>query len=402
MNYAIGLSDNCRNFSVEISYFTALKDEERSVFLSPFGLWTFLFNIVLGVSGSSAIQLRTAVILRNKNEESLVKHFRDFRNDVLKTNTPDVPLTMKGYIFLDGDFQINSEYYGNITYDAEIVNKVLELKIIRTATNLINSYLSHSQDLILTEKDVHKSRMVMSSSLHFRGQWHFTFNESKTTIEFFYDEHGNITGEVVMMHQRNRFPLANIKEMGAYVLELPFGSRGKYCLLILLPSPGKTVTDVYKTLTAFPIKDIFYRMYNDTQNYENIDVRIPRFRINNDIVLKEPLQNMGVYDIFNQEHADFTRVSNEKIFVSTIKQRADIEVTESGIVSSAVTSAVFVSDAKTNSGSAGMTSDFRRPHLVYRINPPGYIVNKPFLYFVIEKCTVTIVFGGVFLKPSDH
>ncbi|GBP82043.1 Serine protease inhibitor 77Ba [Eumeta japonica] len=383
INCQVDFSDRPRNFSVVLVHHTAV-EAGGHVVISPFGIWTLMTGVALGASGNSYEELRSAFILP-RSEKALLRGYKSITGRVLKTGTTDVSLVSKNYMFLDDDFEISPDFRRTIIFDFEAVIKVLDFNDPTTAARLANNYISNSGAKVtnvLTSDDFMEARMILTNVISFKGLWGLPFNRNDTAVEPFYGEDGSVIGEVNMMYQKSQFPFANIKQTGAFALELPYGSNGKYSMLILLPSPGKTVMDTYRTLATFTINDILERLANDTQKYglEDVEVRIPRFKISTNVVLNKPLDKMGVRDIFEPRAANFARVTRESIYVSAIVHKADIEVTESGTVASASTSAVFAD----------------------RISAPSYVANRPFIYFVMEKTTTTIIFGGIYSKPTVY
>ncbi|GBP82038.1 Serine protease inhibitor 77Ba [Eumeta japonica] len=227
--------------------------------------------------------------------------------------------------------------------------------------------------------------MVMNSQATFKASWKLRFEVLDTTIAL-YNENGNIINEVHMMRQRNRFAFSHIKEMDAFVLELPYGPDGKYCMLIVLPSPGRFITEVYRKLMKLSLVNIMDRLGKDTQNFglENIEVRIPRFEIKTylESSLDTALTKMGMSEIFDWELADFSRLTEEWVYVSTVDHYASVHVNESGAVASSGTTVVFVDtlDKTTSDSGGGRSSATENP-----IYSPGFIANRPFIYLVIEK-----------------
>jgi serpin B len=100
-------------------------------------------------------------------------------------------------------------------------------------------------------------------------------------------------------------------------------------------------------------------------------------------VLNETLQAMGMVQAFQPGVADFRGISspdggNPGLFVSLVKQKAYVDVNEDGTEAAAVT--VVVIDRF-----SGGSFDFR--------------ADRPFLFFIRERLSGTILFAGAFLGP---
>lgn len=87
--------------------------------------------------------------------------------------------------------------------------------------------------------------------------------------------------------------------------------------------------------------------------------------------------------MFNAELADFSGFSgDQKYYVSFIRQKAYIAVDEKGTEAAAATGLVL--------SITSITTSNRRP----------FICNKPFVYFIRNNNSGTILFGGIIRKPE--
>lgn len=83
--------------------------------------------------------------------------------------------------------------------------------------------------------------------------------------------------------------------------------------------------------------------------------------------------------MFDYAKADLLRMFPHYLYVSRIIQKAEIDVNEEGTVASAA---------------AGGTLANKSP-------PPKFQANKPFLYFIVNKVTRSIVFEGIVSEPPQ-
>ncbi|XP_053620017.1 serine protease inhibitor 2.1-like [Plodia interpunctella] len=379
---AVDFSERPRNFSIELVYHTA-QQTGGHVVISPFGIWTLMTGVALGATDNSYQQLANAFILP-KNKASLINGYKKLTDVVLNPNTDGVQLTSKNFVFLDENFNVFPDFKRTVQNDFGAAVKVLNFKDPNSA-NVANSYIETSGGRVtnvLRSDDFRESRMILTNVISFKGLWSSPFNKSDTVVEPFYNEEKTVTGSVNMMYQKGQFPYSNVRELQSFVLEIPYGDDGKYSMIFVLPYPNMKVSEVYKNFANFGLKDVFKTLQRDVDEYglEDIDVKIPRFHITTNVVMNKPLNDMGVYDIFQPDSASFDRVTKEDIFVSAIVHKADIEVTETGTVASAATSAYFAD----------------------RISSPSFYANRPFVYFVIEKSTTTVLFGGIYSKPTVY
>ncbi|XP_045454997.1 serine protease inhibitor 2.1-like [Melitaea cinxia] len=377
----VEFSGRPRNFSIELLHHTQLETDGHVV-ISPFGIWTLMTGVALGATGRSRSQLARAFLLP-KNQNTILDGYKNLTKIVLEPKTQGVQLTSKNFVFTDKGFAIYPDFkraltsnFGAMLIELDFTNPKSAARIANTAIESSGATVSN----VLRSDDFEKSRMIVTNVISFKGLWSSPFNESDTTVEKFYDENKKEIGQVKMMYQRAMLPYSNLQAISASVVELPYGNDNKYSMLIILPYPKINVAEVYQKLSVVTLKDIFAKLESDVKEFgiEDVDVKLPRFKISTNVVLNKPLNSMGVTDIFNPKLAKFEKVSKNELYISAIVHKADIEVTESGTVASAATSAYF--------------SD--------RISTPTIEANRPFIYFVIEKSTTTIIFSGIYSKPS--
>lgn len=374
-------SDRPRNFSLALLYHTA-QQTDGHVVISPFGIWSLMSGVALGATGNTFDELQRAFLFP-RNGQKLINGYKELTSAVLNPKSSDVTLTSKNFMFLDMSFFINQEFKSIIQTDFQAAVKTLDFADPASAAKNANSYIQNSGakvSNVLTSDDFSESRMILTNVISFKGLWGLPFNKTDTTEEPFFNDKGAEIGKVNMMYQKAPIPYSNIRPLKAHAAELPYGHDGKYSMLIILPYPKINYLEVYNNFKKFSLQDVFKNLEADVKQFgaEEIDVRIPRFQISTNVVLNKPLNSMGVYEIFEPVRATFGKVTKEPLFVSAIVHKAEIEVSETGTVASASTTADF--------------SD--------RITSPSFQANRPFIYFVIEKSTTTVIFGGIYSKPS--
>ncbi|CAH0715039.1 unnamed protein product, partial [Brenthis ino] len=377
-------SPRARNFSIEILHNTQ-SETDGHVVISPFGIWTLLTGLALGANGKSQSQLTRALVLpRNKNK--ILKGYKNLTKSVLEPRTQKVKLENKNFVFLDKDFDISRDFENTLKSDfgAEVRN--LDFKNSTAAAQVANGFIKESgvtMSDVLRAEDFNVKGMLLTNVISFEAPWSFPFNTSDTKPEDFYNEHGEKIGKVNMMYQLGEFSVTDVPSLQAYALEMPYGSEGddKFSMLIILPHPKINVNEVYKRFTTATLGDICEKLQKDIAEFgiNELYVKLPRFKISTNIILNGPLNRMGVFDIFNPYEANFNKITKENIYISSIVHKADIEVTEYGTKATAHSVAV----------------------LNTKIFPKELIFDRPFIYFVLEKPTTTVIFNGIYSKPSQ-
>lgn len=197
----------------------------------------------------------------------------------------------------------------------------------------------------------------------------------------FYTEDGRTIDNVPMMYQRGNFPVALVADIDAGVLELPYGETNRLCMLILMPRHEKTLTDVYAKLRNVTVSQIIREVHKydaDEEAQDNeVDVTLPRFKLDSDLELRTVLERMGIKDLFNPAKARLDKLSRYQTFVSRVFHKAVIEVNEEGTVAAAAT---------------GGTISFKQ-------KPTQFNVNKPFAFLIVERERSIVLFAGQVRQP---
>ncbi|KAK9708950.1 Serpin (serine protease inhibitor) [Popillia japonica] len=88
---------------------------------------------------------------------------------------------------------------------------------------------------------------------------------------------------------------------------------------------------------------------------------------------------MGIKDVFNERDADLDNIAqNVELYVSRIMHSAKITVDEEGAVASSAT--VVETESK--------------------MEPPIFRANRPFLFFLYDKYTKSVIFAGKYADPK--
>uniref|UniRef100_A0A672IXV5 Alpha-1-antitrypsin homolog n=1 Tax=Salarias fasciatus TaxID=181472 RepID=A0A672IXV5_SALFA len=125
-----------------------------------------------------------------------------------------------------------------------------------------------------------------------------------------------------------------------------------------------------------------YRFQHWTQSFfkNNVDLSLPKFSISAEASLKQILQELGVTDAFSAA-ADFSGLSEDiKLKVSKVSHQAALSVDETGTEAAAAT-----------------TVEFERMSLLESFKLK---LNRPFLVFIVDSSTETILFMGKINNPT--
>lgn len=218
------------------------------------------------------------------------------------------------------------------------------------------------------------TKLVLVNAVYFKGTWQDSFEKELTQPAQF-----NLPTEKVEVPFMNREGSYRYFELdGAQVLELPYSGR-KLSMLVILPPEGVgTLAACEKALTPENLNTIVEGLAPT-----KVKVSIPKFTITwGAESLIEPLKLLGLTVPFGED-ADFSGMTGDKsLVISDIFHKAFVEVSEEGTEAAAATAAVAVTRAT--------------------LDPPEvpvFTADRPFIFFIREKKTGSIIFMGRVVDP---
>jgi len=287
---------------------------------------------------------------------------------------PSVTLQIANIVAADQDVVLEDTYKQNMSdyYEADVAS----LDFSEPASlDYLNGWCNEKTEGMIPkiiDELSPEAKLVLMNAIYFKATWTEKFDEQDTKEETFTKADG--TAATVPMMYRNALIQYGANDVFSSVC-LPFGSGDKYRMYVLLPSEGKSVDDVVKALT----NDFWER--NMPVGNAIVDLKLPRFKTNSDIKLNDLISQLGAPSMFDSEKADFAGISKnyKDLYVSLLKQKAAIEVSEEGTKASAVTVAMI----DTTSG----PMDYKKA---------TFHADRPFVYLIQEWDTRAVFFIGTY------
>jgi serine protease inhibitor len=247
-----------------------------------------------------------------------------------------------------------------------------------TAVQLINAWVNEKTNTLIPkiiDEIPGGTVMYLVNAVYFKGQWRNQFDKGNTQKKPFRLADGTeIQAESMIQHETHPF----YQGSGFIAIELPY-NQGNYVMSILLPDAGKTVDDVISSLSQEN-----WNTWSGQFANRDIQLQLPKFKYEyNEKQMKPILSDMGIGVAFDPDNADFTRINSDGgLYISKVIHKTYIENNEEGTEAAAVT-AVEV----------GVTS--AGPDQTYY-----FTIDRPFVYFIQEKSTGTILFIGTVMNPN--
>ena len=114
---------------------------------------------------------------------------------------------------------------------------------------------------------------------------------------------------------------------------------------------------------------------------KDVDLKLPRLKVGSDAnSLVETLEAMGVKKAFSRIEAEFGKMSDKDLYISSVQQTVSVTINEEGTEAAAVTDIGF--DSADNP-----------------LEPAVFHANRPYVFVLEEESTGTVLFVGKVQKP---
>ena len=208
--------------------------------------------------------------------------------------------------------------------------------------------------------------MYLINALYFKSKWQFEFKKADTKQDDF-TKSDNQKKKVNMMVQES-VTLPFYADQYLTCVEMPYGNQA-FSMVAILPAYSMGIDQLIEYLD----NDNWQNVVNNLHE-QKISLGLPRFKIECELPLNEPVKNVGMLRIF---FGGLGNISDSPLAVSNIKQKTFVEVNEEGTEAAAVT-VISVFETSSGGGSASIP----------------FFANRPFLYLIKEKSTGAILFIG--------
>lgn len=219
-----------------------------------------------------------------------------------------------------------------------------------------------------------RAAFVLASGMSLWAGWDHPFPVHMTASAIFHSPSGSSLIELMTDEIRCRY--AQREDIQG--VEIPLG-RSTWTMLFLLPSdPEGRLSELESRLTLE-----FLERLRDVLTAESVRVFLPRFRVQSSFELESACRATGLALPFSMT-ADFSRMTEQPVYLDSARQRTLLKVGEEGIEASAATALM---------GGFGGTSD-EKTAIVFR-------ADHPFVYLLRDNRSDTILMIGRYVGPEE-
>ena len=369
-----GLIEASNRFAFDLLREVSQRDTASNLFLSPLSASMALGMTMNGAHGETFTGMRSALGFGTMSPEEINASYRSLI-DLLLGLDEGVDMRVANSIWVRQGFPLHEPFVRSSREHFEASVAALDFSDA-AAPGTINAWVDRGtkgkiQEIIDTIDD--DVMLYLINAIYFKGSWAMRFDPAATREAPFHRADGS-QQHVRMMH----LPEGKVRHLWtpeAQIVDLPYG-RGAFSMTLVLPAAERPLGDLVRSLDAERWNGWLTQLAE-----QEMDVFLPRFRLEYEQLLNETLKALGMETAFDDQAADFRGMSprGADLYLSKVKQKTFIEVSEEGTEAAAVTAV----EVKAVSA------------------PPSFRADRPFLVAIRERLSGTILFLGTIGAPPS-
>jgi serpin B len=360
-------------FGFELFNQLQLKDRGKNVFYSPLSVALALSMTYNGAAGETKEAMRRTLKIEGLSLDELNEASAALLNS-LKSSDPKVELAIANSLWARQDVKFREDFIqrNRQFFAAEVASLDFGASSALTTINDWVSRNTKSKIPSIIDRINPDDVMFLINAVYFKGQWENKFEKELTRNAPFYPRSGQ-QKEVPLMSQSGDYQYYRGDKFQA--VRLFYGAKGA-SLDLFLPDKNSSIDGLLKRL-SFEQCGQWTKRFHQAEG----DIKIPRFKMDYESRLNDPLIAMGMGVAFAGGKADFSGMCDPKgLYISEVKHKAVVEVNEEGTEAAAATSVTMAESAAL----ARFT----------------FIVDRPFLMMIRDRRTDAILFMGVVVDPK--
>ncbi|XP_056139473.1 serpin peptidase inhibitor, clade F (alpha-2 antiplasmin, pigment epithelium derived factor), member 2b [Lampris incognitus] len=349
--------DAMQRLGIQLLQMLPTTPEEPNVIISPLSISLALSQLALG-----AVNETQELLMQHLHGNALPCYHDSLHNILMQLHNSDLQIATR--IFLSQGFEAKQQFVhqSQQLYDSETVAlEGLEQinKWVEKATNgKITKFFSSLPPNLL---------LMLINAIHFKGEWKARFDPRFTSKGAFNIDDKHLV-DVEMMEGANH-PLSTFidSELEAQVARFSF--QKLMSLLVVVPMSDQV--NVSTLIPKLNVSDLYERLPKERA----VQVKVPKFKLENSRELKDILTNLGLGEMFSKPN--LANIADGPLLVSKIMHKVCMEIHEEGAEAAAATSVV-----------------------ISRASNPIFSLNRPFFLALIDDTTQVPILMGVITNPN--
>ena len=341
--------------------------------ISPYSAQVALSMAMNGAADSTFMQMRDVLGYSGMGIEEINSYNKKLI-DGLDFVAEDIRATFANSLWLNSNnfrnpsVEVLPEYKISMleNYDAEVealdFSSPAALKYVnRWCSSKTNSHI----DKIADELNPN-SVVMLINAIYFKAPWDEPFEKKYNFKDYFYSTAGD---KQTVEFMNDCFYSSYCKNDNFEIAGKGYGKTHQYSFYVLLPSEGVAPEDCFADLNT----DMWGNLRFETAM---VNFYIPKFKVENRTSIIPTLISMGMTEPFDVK-ADFSNLADaDSIHITDATQSNVFMINEKGTEAASTT--------KVDIGYDGSPT-FKKV---------DFTVNRPFLFFVMENSTKTVLFAG--------
>lgn len=350
-------------------------DENNNILISPLSAFMAISLVYNGAEGNTKDEIAKVLGLNNMSVDDLNRANASLL-ELLDRDLEAVQLEIANSVWVNQDFNIKDAFVKNTTdfYQADITNiDVLDDGSVDKINNWVSKSTKNKIDEIIAAPLDRDLVALLINALYFNGKWTKKFDEQRTELAPFFAKDKKVEVPMMLLESELKY----MENASFQAVKLPYGNS-EISMNVFLPRENSSIDNFIENVTVDNWQD-----WNTTFKDKKGTIKLPRFQIEYEVNLNEPLKLLGIEDAFNSRKADFPHMikENEQLWIDEVKQKTYMDVNEEGTEAAAVTSIAVVKE------SAIIEDTFYME------------VNRPFFITITDDETDTILFMGIIENP---
>ena len=349
-----------------------LSKDGATVLISPASIDIALSMTYNGAAGETQSGMAKALSLDGMSSDELNSAQKKLREQLLDSAS-DITLSIANSLWSKNGYAFDTTFLANARdfYSA----RISELDFANPDAPLtINGWVKENTRGKITkmiDEIPDNAILYLLNAIYFKGTWTYQFDKAKTSDLVFHHPSGDRPRPLMALSTDFDY----FEDSLVQAVRLPYGESQQFAMIVLLPRDNTTLAALTDSLSF----DRWNTWMSELSTRAGT-VRLPRFTLNYEAGLNEPLTAMGMGKAFDPTGADFSKMISGvagNVYITAVKHKTFIEVNEEGTEAAAVTSV-----------EVGITS-FTGP-------PPPFtmIVDRPFFCAIADRESGLILFMG--------
>ena len=255
-----------------------------------------------------------------------------------------------------------AEWYFASSYRVPMGTEEADAAIASWLNQQTGGLLSEETGNIRTEEE---NLLRLYNTIYYKAGWRRAFESSQTETDTFTAANGS-KQQVDFLHQTGEGTYRKGEGYTAAPKTLECGR-----MVFVLPDEGVTPESLLQ-------REGFLAELTECDDGARVVWSVPKFDVKSSVELEDVLRTLGVADAFDADKADFTPLTDNIAYVSSVMQAARVKIDEEGVEAAAYTEIVAKSDGAPE--------------------PPPEVemnLNRPFAFVIFDGNDVPLFVGTV-------